>query len=1309
MAANLSVHSNAFNFGSHLRGGVDSRTGLYTFSANLRRILGNDNLGAQFDALLRSSSLGLVDSGFGKGWYMAVTEFDPDPDRRIISLASGETFKADGRVGTTNQLTMSERKIDSFHLYEVSANRWDIRYDTDVVERLELRGVGKHARAVPTRIFGAKGGHWLDLEYKNHNDYPMLVKITDMRGVTHLEVSRTDKLVELTVLADSGPQTFSLILDGDYRVSRLELPTPNRASWRFSYIHEGGMDLVDQVQTPTGGLEKLYYQDGGHQFPIGSNVAPLPRVTRHVSYPDPGPGQDKTAIDTRYTYSSNGHNFLGGNAELDWINDGLDNLFRKNIDYDYAVTETLWVEDVPVKSTVREFNKFHLLTREATFLGEELNAEKTEVIGDNVVEQINTYNLKPGLFKDQPRYCQLVHGAHTRWWLNSNPTHNRKVSATSTYDDHGNLKTHVGENGVEEIYEWYGKAEPGYPGNEEGFVTHVKKKTEKPAASKAAALPRITNYTYQALPMLASAQAQTQVSQWLEVDLETYTCGDEVQTTHYSFVQAENETVVEGVPLQHGRLHIQCVRFPNPEAAEPGAPATLDTQFEHTYTYQTLNWDVAKERGPSVSGTMQVLQTAQLLTGFDGKTKEVKSQQSLATGETVLNRDDTDTVIMTVWDALLRVEREIVSPGKREEALRRYEYELCAQVGDRALQATYDVNDVMTVAYFDGASRTVREERETRLLDEPGVKRKSKPRSDRETKPTYSAKYDNRDKLAEETEIDWMTSGDLYLTSHYRYDAWEEQLGVIGPDGVGEFAQTDPIGDGKTGPITREWRQQMFDGGGNELDNGRKTGVTETQLDLFALPVQVRRWVKECPDDEKETVLESQTLTEYDGFGLKTKEISGLDGNVNKQTEAFTYDGFQRLVTHSLREGEVVYRTYAAHSDKDLPVKIWVNDLPLLGEQRFDGLDLMVWSSTGGREQTYEYKQGESKPHKVITPEGEIDYVYRPYLTDEPVQRTLAGHEADFVYDPHNARLLSCTEQGGQGFSRTYYTTGEVHTETRGDLDMVYGYSCLGRMESYQDVLKQTQVNTYDKAGRLERTTLGSLSSEFKYDELGRIESYETIDQPQGAGEKNSLKTTLAYDDLERECSRTFTFSHGAEQVLAQEYDDFDRIIERTLSDGTTVLRKETYKYDTRGRLTTYECEGDDDYRPVDPCNKKIISQVFRFDAVDNIRQVLTKFIDGKDESGHDITGQNMAVYHFENPKDPAQLSRITNNFGPPYPPEVLLKYDDNGNLKEDGELTMKYDALNRLIEATAPGKGKCTYGYDPKNILSSTETADPA
>ncbi|MBA1205201.1 RHS repeat protein [Pseudomonas capeferrum] len=1012
----------------------------------------------------------------------------------------------------------------------------------------------------------------------------------------------------------------------------------------------------------------------------------MPRVTQHLNHP----GHGQPSIDTRYTYSADGHNFLGGNVALEWKDDGLDNLFRKALDYDYGTTETLWVDGKPVRSIVRSFNKFHLITTEAICHGSQLGNDDKEVIGDNIRQVTTAYNLLADrTFAEQPNYCQLPHGVETQWWLKSNATRNRKETVSSTYDDHGNLKSRTLANGIEETYSWYDKAEADYPGDEQGFVRHLKEKTEKPAnGHSGSALARTTRYSYQRLPVLAASAAQTQQDFWLALNSETLASGRDLKTVSHRYLQAADETVQPDKPLVHGRLQAQVTAFPNPEADKRGAPKTLDTRIEHAYTFEALDWqetaqaDHARDRSYMLKlRGLRVLQDKQTLTGFDGAAKETRVQHSLATGEMVLSRDDTDVEILTLFDPLRRVTHEIVSPGKPEEAERRYEYQLCASESDQATQARIDVKNVKTVAYFDGAYRTVEEQRDDA----------DKEWSEGGFRSTYKATYDAWGNVASETEIDWLKDHELHLVSHVRYDAWGEQLCVIGPDGVGEFAEIDPIGDGSTGPITREWRQQVLDDKGQELENGTKTGVTESQLNLFDNPVRARRLIKRAPADEQETEIKSQTITDYDGFGRRVKEVSGLVED-SQQQEAFTYDPFDRLLNHQLREGEVVVRTYAAHSEKDLPVTIKVGDA-LLGEQGFDGLDRMVLSKTGGREQTYGYLTGQLKPCTVKTPKGEIQYTYQPHLSEEPVRRILGGQEAAYTLDSKSARLESCSEEGGQAFSRTYFSTGEVKTETRGEYDMAYAYSFRGRLESYVDVLNQTQSYVYDNSGRLAKTSLGALVSEFEYDALSRTLSFKTVEIDDNASPVNSLKTTLGYDELEREISRTFTFGDSPEQVLTQEYDDFDRMTKRTLKEGNTTLREETYKYDTRGRLTTYGCEGDQ--CPVDPYGKHITGQVFRFDALDNITQVLTRF----------PGGTNMAVYHFENP-DPVQLSRITNNGGAPYPAEIKLEYDANGNLtRDDAGRALEYDALNRLRTVTDPVQGDCTYGYDPVNILSSTQS----
>ncbi|MCP2937043.1 hypothetical protein NK983_30570, partial [Salmonella enterica subsp. enterica serovar Typhimurium] len=69
------------------------------------------------------------------------------------------------------------------------------------------------------------------------------------------------------------------------------------------------------------------------------------------------------------------------------------------------------------------------------------------------------------------------------------------------------------------------------------------------------------------------------------------------------------------------------------------------------------------------------------------------------------------------------------------------------------------------------------------------------------------------------------------------------------------------------------------------------------------------------------------------------------------------YDVFDRVVDKILADGSTVHREYAQHSGEDLPTSIAVNG-KLLGEQRFDGLDRMIESKTGGRKRVMHYLPG---------------------------------------------------------------------------------------------------------------------------------------------------------------------------------------------------------------------------------------------------------------------------------------------------------------------------------------------------------------
>lgn len=316
----------------------------------------------------------------------------------------------------------------------------------------------------------------------------------------------------------------------------------------------------------------------------------------------------------------------------------------------------------------------------------------------------------------------------------------------------------------------------------------------------------------------------------------------------------------------------------------------------------------------------------------------------------------------------------------------------------------------------------------------------------------------------------------------------------------------------------------------------------------------------------------------------------------------------------------------------------------------------------------------------------------------EPTKRSTAsiagsaaGIAATYNYDLQNARL-DWSEESGLKLSRTYYSTGEIRSETREQpghepATMEYHYSRQARLLKYVDVLEQDQVYDYKKSsGQLMGTTLGTTAATFAYNAQGQTERIETTDGPL------SLKIKLTYDDQGREILREFDFGEGRTQQLSQAYNVVDQLIHRALTEGETVLRDETYDYDARGRLQLYICTGTQ--QPLDPYNKPIDMQIFIFDELDNLIQVQTTSPDGT----------NFAEYSYDNPLDPTQLSTVLNDHEDYLPKEIKLVYNDDGDMVSDeAGRTLGYDDLGRLISVSGlPGETPSGYTYDPLDVLAS-------
>ncbi|WP_428846567.1 RHS repeat domain-containing protein, partial [Pseudomonas moorei] len=686
-----------------------------------------------------------------------------------------------------------------------------------------------------------------------------------------------------------------------------------------------------------------------------------------------------------------------------------------------------------------------------------------------------------------------------------------------------------------------------------------------------------------------------------------------------------------------------------------------------SYDYERLNSALAGET---------VLQTTEFFKGFDDEPgKEVRktivSEDSLLHGQPLLTRDDNKVKIRYTYDSLIRVVSETVAPGEKEfEATRYYEYFLTSLDGQQASQVVTDVKGVKTKSLVDGLNRPVYEERQDA----------DNPQRAEDYRQTWSARYDVSDNLVEETQYDWRGSQQVALTSRFEYDDWGMQRCVTGPDGVKVYDETNPIGNPAwKGLIQSSWRE-----GG-----GQVSGKVVTYLNLFEKPDHVERF-------EIDATRISKHQYSYDGLGQTVEETDARDA-----TTRYAYDAFGRLITNVLPGGATVVRLYAEHSSEDLPTQISVDGI-VLGKQAFDGLDRMTESVTGGRKQMFTYNPGQTQPATVTTASGQVvTYDYQPQLGEEPSLRSLPEKApAEYIRDGKNARLVRCMEDGLE-LQREYFSTGELKSEARKQDDrthtMHYDYSRLGLLLSYVDVLDQTQSYTYDTAGRLEYTRLGTTSSRFTFDGLGQLSTINTQD----SASSQHVTISLEYDGLGRETKRIFDLD-GVEQELIQAYNEVDLLVRRTLREGQTLLRDETYDYDPRGRLVFYQCEGSQS--PVDPYGMVIISQLFRFDALNNITRVTTTY-----QGPGGTRSTNNAVYSYTG-IDPVQLSKVTNSAtGDGYPAEIELVYDLDGHMIRDEEgRVLEYDALGRLIQVSAlPGETPSGYRYDPLDTLSGRDGGD--
>ncbi|GFM49193.1 sugar-binding protein [Pseudomonas cichorii] len=1241
------VHSNAFNFLSAVQAGVDPRTGQYTCSIALPELKANHLCGPSLPLTLSFSPMSPRDIGFGKGWSLRLSHFDTVS--RILSLSTGETFRIEGSI---SQPSVPERKIDSFHFSFEGSNRYRVVHKSGLVEILTLQG--GDTLAWVTEVHSAEG-HRLSLAYDTFAGETVLRRLSDDYG-TLLDISRLGSAQINVDLhpgqgSEGGPLArFTLVLDNG-EVSRVILPSDNQAGWHFTYEWLNEYLCIKELRTPLGGHEYITYDAQGHEFPQ-SRYPSLPRVQQHAQHP----GFGQPPLEVHYRYSS--ENFLGFNASgLIWDDDGLDNLYQADPRYTYNSTEMLWVEGQALRSTLRVFNNFHLLT------------EETVTQRDNVLSTRTTYHGTPGLpFIQQPPQCQLPREVLKLWYHPSASSQTHEEITRTTFDVFGNLLTQENPDGTLETRRYYPAAGgDGCPADPQGFVRNLQDSTVTPAPGAPGEAPVLrTAHRYALQTGVGGATPG-----WLTISDERLlqvngSDETELQHTAFRYIDQPADRYLHGRKLQ--------------ETLTLNGLSTITD-----YTYQ-------RTRNARAGETVQQTEIT-LSTDFDNVRKTHTLQHSLLNGQPLLNREDNDLEIAYRYDALGRVIEEIAAPDTPYEASRQYRYVLSAVDGQQAEQEETNAKGGKTRTLLDGANRVIEVLRQGADENNPT-----------DYFQIYRAAYDRRGLLVQDIETDWLSidSGlrlrELALTRTYQYDDWGEQCLATGPDGVSLMTESDPVRQ-----IVRRWVQS------NDTPP-LIASLSETRANRFGKP----EWNRAL--DASGNVL-NQTDYVYDGLGRCIQELDAFGHSTSLRYDAWSRLIDTTLPDLTVVEREYAPHSHETLPTSLRVKAAQASEAILLGEQRFDGLDRAIQIKVGPRITRLNYKGAQTQVDECITPGNQaIQFQYTPGLSDQPVRTITADEQADFTYD-FKTSVLTTSQNARSRTEFEYNRNGQLTLERRVEdgvsRETHHVSSFGGRALSRQEPGGLTSAYEYDAQGRLESISQGVLKASFIWSGLGQLQSTLTTDASSG----NRLETRLQYNDQGQETERTLELTGHDTRTLTQAWRKDGRLIARHLKTPTRSLLDETFDYDERGRLTLHACRGET--LPHDRYGHGMSEQRFDFDALDNITCVNSTFSDGSTDQAlfgfaPDDPTQLVSITHTH-PDYPASITLDYDDNGNLLHDENAqqLMYDTQSRLlgvtATDGSETAhyRYDSHNHLVGVRHGGEAETLRFYQDERLSTRIQGSE--
>ncbi|OCA56491.1 RHS repeat domain-containing protein [Photorhabdus namnaonensis] len=1251
----FSYFTQSGNFISATQGSVDPRTGLFSLSMPIANLIGNNNLGPSLTLALSYAPLTQDNpQGIGTGCTLGLSYYDYS--NRQLYLDTGEQYKIIEM--SDNTVMVDQKRLNNFNFVKISSNEYQILYKSGGIQVLTgFDGMD----FLPTRIY-TPSGRVLMLSWAVSGSQKRLLSVSDENDLL-CQVSYDDN--DGTASFNIWPGTtemynviFTWSGNGDYLSTITNTAVFPELEWTLAYEDVDEFHLLTAITAPTGYRQVVTYDKDAIVFPLAATaynplLTTLPAVTQYVQ--TPGFGQPQ--ITTTYDYQLyQGHNYLGAaDSSITSWDPNKDALLNTNYydgdsGYLYGSIETVVDannNNQVILTTKRTYNSLHLMTQQVVEQGSCTYQTDTE------------YDLTVGVNVDgQPAQYQCPITQTVTYTDTSLPSHAQKRSeiTTCSYDDEGNPLTQITPDGTQTDYSYYpASGDDNCPAEPNGFTRFVQTQTVIPPDTSGFDAPtQITNYTYSKAATPPGGPTDYVVLQNTVTNVSNKTTLS-AQTTTYNTDASDTEL---------GRI----------------------TRIESTiYQDEIPSYTSTADFIYSVDGESLVQNTT--YTGYDYLSFSVQRCQSRYSGRVSSTTDRQGSQTTYSYDNLGRLVKRVLNPNTEYENTYTTTYELSTDI----TTTRTDSSGNSQVLYFDGMGRILKKTRN----DQSALSSSGQSNTEQYTYLTRT--YDELGRLATSITQDVDTtsspqtqnsSATPSLLATLSYNNWGKNYLTQYSDKRTEYANYDPV--------SLQIMAQLQTSSSPDSRPTSTLGKQVITLNVQQLPIQI---------EHIDAYGHSQgyIINDYDGLKRLRQHTDEL-GNIT----SYTYDDWGRVATQTLPDGSVVTKSYAPFSGKSLVTSISVTDgdgnQTDMGTQTFDSLQRLTQSTSGGRTYSYSYTGSTPVPDSIMTPAGDIiTYQYIPQLGNALSNVSGYGLTQTRGYDNLTGLITSATDSGlgNMGRTMTYVPAGYLATEDfspeNGTIRSTgYTYSLMGNPLSYTDVTGVVQTCQYDAYGRPAQLNAPSVTVTLDYDDYGRLISQVAKD---GNGE-TSVTTALTYDDFSREIKRVISSGTSEELLtIAQSYQQNGQLASRETSQGSTILRREEYTYDSRNRLIDYQCSGDQ--LPQDSYGKSIQRQQFTYDSLSNITQCITTFSDG---SG---LATDTALFYYTNQDDPTQLIEVTHSH-PDYPANIVLSYDNNGCMTQDeAGRTLSYDILGRLNSVSGAGATGGQYGYDGLNTLVTQAVTD--